>query len=212
MAKRKTARRGVTTVSPAVPAAPAAEEAQVRPKGDLVTDETLSQPEVVQVLQKRTRALAQIPPVPEAGETIPVVVFAVGEETYAVEARHVEGVYPLEGLTPVPCTPDFVVGVVNLRGRILSVLDLRRFLGLPGVDLGGQAQVIAVSAAGLEIGLVATAVRAVSVLPAASLGPALPTTGQVAAEFTRGVTPDLVVLLDLEALLQHPRVVVREEV
>jgi len=210
MAKRKGTRKEVPKESPEVEPV-VAEEAAVRVKGELVTDETLTPAEVVQVLQKRTRALAQIPPAAETGETIPVVVFAVGEEMYAIEAKHVEGVYPLEGLTPIPCTPDFVVGVVNLRGRILSVLDLHRFLGLQGVATGGQAQVIAVSAAGLELGLVASEVRTVTTLPVASLGPALPTTGMTAAQYTRGVTSDLLVLLDLQALLQDPRIVVQEE-
>jgi purine-binding chemotaxis protein CheW len=186
---------------------------ETRPAGEplIVSDEILSPEEVQHILQERARVLAQIPPAEERGATAQVVMFTLGQEVYGIEATYVENIYPLEELTPVPCTPDFVLGVVNLRGRILSVIDLHRFLGLEGIHIDEETQVMAVSAAGLEIGLLANEVRAVVALPLEKLTPALPTTARVAAEYTRGVTPEMVVLLDLEALLRDRRMIVQEE-
>jgi len=178
----------------------------------LVTEEGLSTDEVARILAERARTLAQVPPAEEVGEIIPVVVFALGEETYAVEAGYVEGIYLLEDLTPVPCTPAFVLGVINLRGRILSVVDVHRFLGLKGLEVTAETYVIAVRTADLEVGLLASDVYDVRLLRLEELERALPTTAKVAVDYTRGIAPDMAVLLDLVALLSDDRIVVQEEV
>jgi purine-binding chemotaxis protein CheW len=145
----------------------------------VVVPDGLTPDAVTQILQVRARALAQ-PPLDEALQAkaqIQVLTFALGSEVYAVEAKYVEGIYFAERLVPVPCTPDFVVGVMNVRGRILSVIDLHRFMGLQGLSAGDGAQVVA-----------------------------------TAVDYTRGVTPDMLVLLDLQALLGDDRIIVQEKV
>jgi len=175
-------------------------------------DEEMSPEEVARILQTRAESLAQPPAEEFAGSTAQVVIFALGEESYGIGATHVENIYPLEGLTPVPCTPDFVAGIVNLRGRIFPVIDLRSFMGLDAVAVDENTQVIAVSVAGLEVGLLANDVQSVGAIPLGNLEPALPTVTHVAAEYTRGVTPDMTVLLDLEAIMQDRRMIVHDEV
>jgi len=182
-------------------ATPAAEPVET-PQGD----------EMARILHERARTLARVPPARETREIIRAVTFTLGSESYAVEVGCVDGIYPLEDVTPVPCTPDFVVGVINLRGRILSVLDLHRFLGMEMAIAGDDAQVIAVNIAGLEAGILVDRVHAVRTLRRDELQPTLPTTARIAAEYTRGVTPDMLVLLDLDALTDDERIVVRQEV
>jgi purine-binding chemotaxis protein CheW len=172
----------------------------------------LSADEVSLILQQRALDLARAPAPAEEGTRIRIVIFAIGDERYAIPAEFVEAINLLEELTPVPCTPNFVAGIVNIRGRILSVLDIHRLLGLEKVQIDDDTQIIAVSAAGLEVGLLVNQVHAVRHLLLEELEPALPTTTPIAAEYTRGVTPDMTVLLDLEALLEDERIIVREEV
>ena len=62
------------------------------------------------------------------------MVIRLGREVYGLETDYVFDIRPLESITHVPRVPDWVAGVVNLRGRIISVLDLQRFLGLPPVE------------------------------------------------------------------------------
>lgn len=168
--------------------------------------------DLLEVFQERARRLARPPEEDLAGETTQVVVFALGQESYAVEAAFVETIVPLERITPVPCTPDFVVGVINLRGRILSVIDLHRFLGQTPIPRDSETQVIAVRAAGLEVGILANQVRDVQPLLLEDLRPALPTASSKAAAYTRGLTPGMVVFLDLQALLKDERIIVWQEV
>lgn len=178
----------------------------IEESGDLAAEE------VALILAERTRSLAAIPPHQERGESIDAAIFALGKDTCAIEVKYVDGIFPLEGLTPTPCTPDFVAGVINLRGRVLSIIDLHRFLGLEPIQVGPRAQVIAVSAAGLEIGILTNKVYAVRPILIDDLKPALPTSTHFAAEFTRGVTSNMIVCLNLEDILKDERMVVREEV
>lgn len=188
-------------------------ETEPRAGESFAWDEQKRSPQdIARILQERARNLARADAEAEKGEGIQVVAFALNGESYAVEVGFVRGINPLEDLTPVPCTPDFVAGVVNLRGRILSVIDLHRLIGLEGVPAGEGAEVISISAAGLEVGLLVSRTYGVRALALDELDPALPTTARMALEYTRGVTPDMLVLLDLEALLGDERVVVWEEV
>ncbi len=63
-----------------------------------------------------------------AEETIELVEFTLARGRYALEAKHVREVYPLRGLTPLPCTPSFILGIINVRGQLMAVTDLREFV------------------------------------------------------------------------------------
>ena len=86
------------------------------------------------ILEERARALARLPAKEEVeGGTLHLVTFPLGEERYGVEITLVQEIQSLESQawTRVPCTPHFIFGAVNIRGRIYSVMDIARFLGLP---------------------------------------------------------------------------------
>ena len=174
-------------------------------------DDDLSPQQMRQILEERARALARPPEAAEAGTRVQIVTFRMGQEYYAVEAGYVEHIARLREWTPVPGTPDFCVGVVNLRGRIVSVIDLHAFFGLDKVPLQEDAQVIVVKVDGMEVGLLVNEVRSVGLLLLEKLAPVLPTTSRVAAEYTRGVTPEMVVLLDLPAMMRDRRMIVHQE-
>src|SRR5690348_15037984 len=99
----------------------------------------------LQILRERARKLAM--PWEAAGVTGPVlrvIEFHVARERYAVEVQYVREVHPLEELTPLPCTPAFLSGIVNLRGRIVPVMDLRRFFDLQDGGLNDLHRIILV--------------------------------------------------------------------
>jgi chemotaxis signal transduction protein len=87
-----------------------------------------------QIWARRAAVLAEGPPEDDDGEQIELVVMRLGEELYALEARFVFDIRPFERITSVPRTPSWIAGVVNHRGRILSVIDLRRFFDLPETE------------------------------------------------------------------------------
>ena len=83
------------------------------------------------ILRKRARALALQPLRGEdTGGALECLEFLLANETYAIEMCWVAETCPLKTLTPIPCTPAFVAGIINVRGRIVSVIDIRTFMKL----------------------------------------------------------------------------------
>lgn len=163
------------------------------------------------ILRARAHALAQ-PPQEEMDEGIPLVVFSLSGEKYALPTANVQEVQPLQQVCEVPCTPAFVVGVVNIRGAIYSVIDIREFLGIPGRGVAAGAKVIMVKAAGLEVGILADDVLGAISAPVSKIKPPPVARSRVREEYIRGVTEEMIVILNLEALLSDERIIVHEEV
>ncbi|MBV8781854.1 MAG: chemotaxis protein CheW, partial [Phycisphaerae bacterium] len=137
---------------------------------------------------------------------------ALASERYAVESTSVREVFPIKDLTPLPCAPSFVLGIINVRGQILPVIDLRRFFDLPIKGLTELNKVIILQSSQIQLGLLADAVLGVRRVPLADIQSALPTLDGVRSEFLRGITRDRMVILDAPLLLADERIVINEEV
>jgi purine-binding chemotaxis protein CheW len=164
-------------------------------------------PAIWEILEARARALAHQE---AADDTIlgeATVIFQIGDGRYGVSARLVREVQPLTDYTPLPSTPLFVLGLINLRGRLLAALDIRPLLGVPVASPRPGAALLIVSAGGIEVGLLADEVIEVRRC-ATRLSPVLASAdGQVGA-WVRGIDSGLTVLLDLALLLADSRLVV----
>lgn len=161
-------------------------------------------------LEVRARALAAKPAPPVTGQ-IEVLEFALAAERYAIEPRHIREVCVLQALTPVPCTPAFVAGIVQLRGEILSVVDLRKFFGLPAAGLSDLNKAIVLESASMRFAILADSVPIMRQISPATLKPSDAALGLPATNCVIGVTGDRVVLLDGARLLADARIVVRQD-
>jgi purine-binding chemotaxis protein CheW len=159
------------------------------------------------VLAARAVELARVPADPEAaGERLNVVTFRLAGERYALEAGYVREIVRPRDITPVPGTSELLIGVMNLRGSVLAVMDLARLLGAEGgrerpwvAVLGTERAEFGIAAE--EIGEVAN-LRMDQVLPAAL--------GDSTAGLMRGVTREALIVLDGAALLDDPRLYIDE--
>ncbi len=168
------------------------------------------------ILRERARLLARRVDSPETqGPTLDIVEFILARERYAVESIHVREVLPLRDPTPVPCTPPFVHGIVNIRGKILSVIDLRVFFDLPrsaaNQDKADQPKVVVLTSKNMELAILAEAVVGAGTVPLATLNPPPPSLEGVPNAYLRGVIGRDLILLDAPKLLGDPAVVVDEE-
>lgn len=165
------------------------------------------------ILRTRARLLAQ-EPTTELDEEIhvEVVEFLLGGERYAIETSYIREVYPLKGLTPVPCTPPFVLGIINVRGQILSVIDLKDFFTLAKQELTDVNKVIILHSHSMEFGILADAILGVHSLPLSSIQPSLPTLTDVRGEYLKGVTAERLIILDAVRILADKHIIVHEEV
>ncbi|MBI5658273.1 MAG: chemotaxis protein CheW [Nitrosomonadales bacterium] len=165
------------------------------------------------ILQARARAMAAEPHNTGAvAEQVEVVEFLLAHEKYAVESRHVREVLPLENLTLLPCTPAFVSGIVNVRGEIFSVIDIRKFFDLPDHGLPDRHKIIVLRSENLFFGILADAITGVRQIPLSEIQPSLPTLTGIREDYLKGVTPERTVILDAGKLLADERIIVREEV
>lgn len=170
-------------------------------------------PDKQKLLHERAVALAREPVQEQADEeTLELVEFQLAAERYGIESVFVREVYPLKQLTPVPCTPPFVRGIINVRGQIVTVVDLKRFFDLPQQGLSDLNRVLILHAPGMALGLLADAIIGVRQVAAAGLQPTLSTLTDARASYLRGITADRLVVLDAARLLGDPKIVVQEEV
>lgn len=164
-----------------------------------------------EVLRERARALAAEPP-PEPGLCMEVLEFVLAREHYAIATDWVQEVVPLRELTPLPGTPAFVLGIMHLRGRVVSVLDIGRFFELPDRGLSDLNKVIVIGDGGMEFGVLADLIVGVRALPVDDIQPPLPTLTGIRADYLMGITRQREVVLDGGRLLADPAIVVAEEV
>jgi purine-binding chemotaxis protein CheW len=141
-----------------------------------------------------------------------VVVFSLANETYGIATEFVKEVQPLRDVTPVPCTPDFVFGVINIRGSIYSVIDIRSFFGVPKKEITNLTKVILVDAVGLEVGILADDVSGATSVLVSEIKPPLAAQAAAKDEYIQGVTRNMLIILNLEALLRDDRIIVHQEV
>jgi purine-binding chemotaxis protein CheW len=167
--------------------------------------------EIARILQNRARALAKPLEEPSAqGETLDLLVFRLAGERYGIDAAHVLEVVQLPELVPVPCTPPVVLGVVNHRGRVLAILDLRRLFDLAGHESSKASHAVIVEAAGMTFGVFSDAVEGLVRVGADEVGPPPVSLKGVRQAFIRGVTGEMVAVLDLESLARDPRITVKD--
>ncbi|OGA16621.1 MAG: chemotaxis protein [Betaproteobacteria bacterium RIFCSPLOWO2_02_FULL_66_14] len=164
------------------------------------------------ILQARARALAREPAQARDGDALEIVEFMLAHERYGVETSFVREIHPLTNLTPLPCTPAFVLGIVNLRGEIVSVIDLKKFFDLPDKGLTDLNKVVVLQSATMRFGVLADAVLGVRRVPVAEIQPSLPTLTGVREEYLKGVTSERTIILDAENLLADGKIVVQEQV
>ena len=160
------------------------------------------------ILNARAAAYAAAPaPVEAPGERIEVVEFMLGPQRYAVEAAAVHEVLALKDLTPLPCTPDFVAGIVQRHGRIVTVIDLKRFFHLPRTGLTDLDRLIVLRHGDIELALLADRIGGVGWLRMAELHAA---PDDARSHCLHGVSAEQVFVLDVAKLLNDPQMVVDE--
>jgi purine-binding chemotaxis protein CheW len=171
----------------------------------------LSPEEALDVLRERAEILARAPAQREpAGQRLAVIEFLLAHERYAIDSAFVREVYPLKDLTALPCTPAFIRGIVNLRGEIISVVDLKTFFGLPERGLTDLNKIIILNDGAMELGLLVDAVVEAHAIALRDIQPPLPTLTGIRAQYLKGVTGHGMVVLDAAKILIDPKIIVAD--
>jgi len=164
------------------------------------------------ILRERARRLARVPAGRASDEQVEVLEFGLANERYAFLVSQVHDVQSLRELTPLPCTPPFLRGLVNIRGRLVAVIDLKRFLGLPERGITDLNRVLLLRKGEVELGLLSDTVDGVHAIGKGQIQPPLVAFAGIAAEYIAGVTSERLVVLNADAILDDPRLVIEEDV
>jgi purine-binding chemotaxis protein CheW len=163
----------------------------------------------VSALISRTKELARAlgDPITSA-QSIEVLIFNLGAESFAIETKYVHEVIRRPRITACPSTPEFLLGVINLRGEILAVFDLNQLFGVDLQVNQDIARLIVIGQKHPEFGLIADAVEQVEILDSSELpSPAAPL-GSIKRELVCGVSGDALILLNGHALLNDERLII----
>jgi purine-binding chemotaxis protein CheW len=160
--------------------------------------------ELQEILRERAESLAAEQQEHEVEDMVSLLMFSLGEEWYAVPIRSVREIYNEYLVTPVPCTPGFILGVVNIRGEIVSVTDVKQLLRLPLTPPDAAAPVIVVENDTCSTALLVDVIGDIVDVAHSGLEAPVATLDKSQAAFVSGsvfIDDRLIGLLDLEAVL-----------
>jgi purine-binding chemotaxis protein CheW len=131
------------------------------------------------------------------------LIFSLCQEQYAVPLLKVKEVIALTETTPVPYSPNYFKGIMNLRGQVISVIDLRTKLKMPKGEASSETAIVILDLSPLSLGIVVDSVESVLAVDASEIQPP-PEVGGASTAYIRGVTrkdKKLILLLDIERTL-----------
>lgn len=145
-----------------------------------------------------------------SGKMLQLATFQLGDESYGIEVAKVQEIVWMTEITHVPRSADFVEGVVNLRGKIIPVLDLRRRFGLAAQEVTPKTRIVVVKVGPRVLGLIVDRVHEVVRMSADTVTPPPEMVTQgMDNSYLKGVAQlgdRLIILLDLELLLSADEV------
>lgn len=139
-----------------------------------------------------------------SGNDIQLVVFRLGREEYAVSILQVQEIKRITEITRVPHSPDYIKGVMNLRGSVLPVIDLKKRLNLPPKEYTDDTRIIIIKVEDINVGMIVDAVSEVTTIDQNNIEPPQVVVGGIAADYLSGVGKlenRLLILLNTDAIV-----------
>jgi purine-binding chemotaxis protein CheW len=139
-------------------------------------------------------------------ELLQLVTFSIGDEEFGVEILKVQEIIRMLEITKVPRAPEFVEGVINLRGKVIPILDLRKRFGLAARDHDKHTRIIVIEINSMIVGFIVDSVSEVLRIPADTVEPPPPVVSGLDSEYISGVgklEDRLLIMLDLDRLLSN---------
>ena len=145
------------------------------------------------------------------GESLMVVEFLLSPERYGIESACVSEVLSLKEITQIPGAPAFVTGVMNVRGKIISILNLKLLFSLKVIGLTELNKIILLKRDQMEFGIVTDAIAGTRKVFLNTLSTPPATLHGIEAEYIKGITPDGLILLDGAHLLENKSLIVNQK-
>ena len=165
------------------------------------------------ILRERAVVLARKPEEDGKSDSLHFLEFRLADEYYCLDATYIKEVYPFKDYTRIPCAPDFIFGVINFHGQILSVVDLKKVLNLSDIAIRDRNTLIILESEDMMFGIITDSVLGIRDIDEDSIQKELPSGMEMSnGHYIRGVTTDGRVILDSEALLSDPKMIVNQAI
>ncbi len=144
------------------------------------------------------------------GDEVQLVSFILGDETFAIDVAQVHEIVRLEKITTVPRMADFIEGVVNLRGQITTVIDMRKRFSMDSIERSVQSRIIIGEVGSFQFGMIVDAVsEVIRVSPDDIAPPPEIVTNNIDSSYLKGICKlpgNLVMLLNLDSILSEEEI------
>lgn len=142
-------------------------------------------------------------------EVLQLVTFTLEKEEYAVDIMKVQEINRLTEITKVPNSPPHMEGVINLRGKVIPVINLRKRFGLPEREVDNSTRVVIMDLQGITMGLIVDSVSEVLRIPQDVIEPSPLLGSEARTEFIQGIAKlkdRLVILIDIDRLVEKAEI------
>jgi purine-binding chemotaxis protein CheW len=165
------------------------------------------------ILRSRAGILAKPTDLAEPSQaSLEVIVFDLGDEHYAVEAAYIREVFPVTEVTPLPCTPPFIAGVINVRGDIIAIVDLRPLFDLSAAAATVQNETLIVAVGDSMFGIQTDRIIGMTSIPLGEIQNVIPSMTGIRERSLKGVSADQLIILDLRKMVADKTLWVHDEV
>ncbi len=161
-----------------------------------------------EVLKKRAKSLSKIEDEEKDTEIIMIICFALGDEFYAIEIDYIIEILNNFNITQVPSLPPFIRGVINLRGEIISVTDLKFVFDLGNTNINAETNLIIIKAEGTTTGLLVDYITDIDEIPKDSIEPTLITIEKDKADYIMG---EVMIRERMHALIDVAKMIASDE-
>jgi len=168
-----------------------------------------------QILQKRADNLRQSFKLKDLTGLKPVSIFTLNQELFGVELSLIQEFIKFKKITPIPCTPDFIIGNINLRGEIITLIDIRGLLNLAQPTYKKEGQAIIVNIEGIIVGIIIDSIETIFMLNPQELIDASNRETEINKHYLQGVIPyqeKILSLIDLTEIVLGGNLLVDEAV
>lgn len=165
------------------------------------------------LLKKRAIEMAQEPELKKGfSPIVQLIAFSLGTEMYGLESVYIREVYPLKDFTPLPGVPAFILGIINVRGQIIPVVDLKKLFHLSEQGITELNKVIILHDDLMEFGVLADVVHGTQGVEEDDIMPAPHTLNGIGEENLKGITRESLIVLNAKKLLTDKRMVINDEI
>lgn len=182
-------------------------------RSSMQAKEISSREEITEILRKRAEIIAQSDDkIKEKKEILSILEFQLGQEKYAIKTSNLKEIIASDRITEIPCTPTYMYGVINIRGKIVTVIDLKKFLQLDYVGISDRASIVVATYNDHLVGFVADKINGIKNVELDKIQKSKPRLKKIKESYISGITNETVIILDTDKILSDKGILVNESI